>query len=314
MKLSKLLLSSTLAAALVLGFAGCSSDESGDSSIIKLDGRNATTYDDETGTTLVSNDGNTYRRGYKTVKGTNWKGALYVLSIDTTEQTGNGGVLGVTFDGYDKDGSNNMYVLGMRYREKKTQIYLSYFEGVSSEELESDNGTNSFGTAEYQLINGDTTAFKDLDDVKPDGNGKATITVLVYQNSENGKYNGKYGIAIYEGDKSKDFANVDVEKISLKKQDAALPEGKINLTMANTSSDKKAKLFTDYSDATKEDTLDSFGVMKNSKGEALTEGKAAEGKFGFYVNIYTKTESAASTLDGSWKCLDADLEDEIIEE
>lgn len=315
MKLSKLLLSSTLAAALVLGFAGCSSDESGDSSIIKLDGRNATTYDDETGTTLVSNNGNTYRRGYKTVKGTNWKGALYVLSIDTNEQKGSGGVLGVTFDGYDKDGSNNMYVLGMRYRDYKTQIYLSYFEGVSSEQLESNNVNNSFGTDEYQLINGGKdNSFQDLNDVKNDDNGKVTITVLVYQNSDDGKYNGKYGIAIYAGDKSEDFANVNVENISLKKNDAKLPDEKIALTMATVAT-TDGKLFTAYSNATKNDTLDSFGVMKNSKGEALAKGKAAEGKFGFYVNIYTKTESGEeSTLDGSWTSLDADLEDEIIEE
>lgn len=313
MKLSKLLLSSTLAAALVLGFAGCSSDESGDSSIIKLNGRNATTYDDEAGTTLVSNDGDTFRRGYKTVKGTNWKGALYVLSIDTTKQTGNGGVLGVTFDGYDKDGTNNMYVLGMRYRDE-TQIYLSYFEGVSSEQLESNNATSSFGTAEYQLINGGSnSAFQTLQDVEKDENGKVTITVLVYQNSENGKYNGKYGIAIYAGDKSEKFADVNVENISLQKPNATLPEGKINLTIATTAYDN-GELFKNYSDATATDTLESFGVMKNNKGEALAEGKAAEGKFGFYVNIYPKTKSESSTLDGSWKSLDADLEAEIIEE
>lgn len=314
MKLSKLLLSSTLAAALVLGFAGCSSDESGDSSIIKLDGRNATTYDDEAGTTLVSNNGDTFRRGYKTVKGTNWKGALYVLSIDTTEQTGSGGVLGVTFDGYDKDGTNNMYVLGMRYRENNTQIYLSYFEGVSSEQLESNNATTSFGTAEYQLINGGSGVFKDLTTVKKDEDGKVTITVLVYQNSENGNYNGKYGIAIYAGDKSEEFADVNVENISLKKNNATLPtDGRIVLTMATTTP-ANGKLFTDYSDATEHDTLESFGVMKNNKGETLAEGKAAEGKFGFYVNIYPKAGSASSTLDGSWKSLDADLEAEIIEE
>lgn len=314
MKLSKLLLSSTLAAALVLGFAGCSSDESGDSSIIKLDGRNATTYDDEAGTTLVSNNGDTFRRGYKTVKGTNWKGALYVLSIDTTEQTGSGGVLGVTFDGYEKDGTNNMYVLGMRYREDKTQIYLSYFEGVSSEQLESNNATSSFGTAEYQLINGGSdSAFQTLKDVKKDDNGKVTITVLVYQNSENSKYNGKYGIAIYAGDKSEEFADVNVENISLQKPNATLPKGKINLTIATTAYDN-GNLFKKYSDVTSTDTLESFGVMKNNKGETLAKGKAAEGKFGFYVNIYPKTNSASSTLDGSWKSLDADLEAEIIEE
>ena len=192
---------------MVFGFAGCASDESGDSSIIKLNGRNAELYDDDASSSIVNNTSKTtYRRGYKTVNGTNWKGAAYVMTIDTTDQKNNGGVLGVTFDGYDiknADGNkiNNMYVLGMRYYSNKTQIYLSYFEGVGDEQLESDQASSSFGTAEYQLINGGSSSpFYTLSDVTPDGNKKVTITVIVYQKTnENRKYQGKYGIAIYNG-------------------------------------------------------------------------------------------------------------------
>lgn len=72
---------------MVFGFAGCASDESGDSSIIKLNGRNAELYDDDASSSIVNNTSKTtYRRGYKTVDGTNWKGAAYVMTIDTTDQ------------------------------------------------------------------------------------------------------------------------------------------------------------------------------------------------------------------------------------
>lgn len=314
MKLSKVLLSSAVAAALVFGFAGCASDESGDSSIIKLNGRNAELYDDDASSSIVNNTSKTtYRRGYKTVNGTNWKGAAYVMTIDTTDQKNNGGVLGVTFDGYDiknADGNkiNNMYVLGMRYYSNKTQIYLSYFEGVGDEQLESDQASSSFGTAEYQLINGGSSSpFYTLSDVTPDENKKVTITVIVYQKTnENRKYQGKYGIAIYNGDITTN-GKIDVEKISF--GEAELPANTLNIPMATVAYGASGKLFTKYSNATNTDTLESFGVMKNSKGKELKADTAAEGKFGFYASIYPD-----SSLQGTWTCNDADLEAEPVEE
>lgn len=176
------------------------------------------------------------------------------------------------------------------------------------EQLESDQASSSFGTAEYQLINGGSSSpFYTLSGVTPDENKKVTITVIVYQKTnENRRYQGKYGIAIYNGDITTN-GKIDVEKISF--GEAELPANTLNIPMATVANGASAKLFTAYSNATSTDTLESFGVMKNSKGEELKADTAAEGKFGFYANIYTD-----SSLQGTWTCNDADLEAEPVEE
>lgn len=289
-------------------FTGCSEDEAGND-FIEISGRNATVSAENTATSG-------YYRGYKSLASTQWHGGAYVIKMNVANSkanrtsAGGGAVLGLTFDGSNyKNASgievNDFYLLGLRSNGKNAQIYLSRFEGVTNDELkEGSTSTSSFGT-EYEMINGGDTAFLDLTSVKP-VNNVITLSVIIYQNYDTtaGKYTGKYGIALYNGDVLTG-KNIRVQNIA--KGTAELPSGAISsIAMAKKAAVKNGKVLTSL-DKCSSDTLESFGTLTNAKGEVITEND--QGRFGFYGNIYS-----TGLLDGSFTCADYDLEAEVVEE
>lgn len=288
-------------------FTGCSEDEAGND-FIEISGRNATVSAENTATSG-------YYRGYKSLASTQWHGGAYVIKMNVADSkanrtsAGGGAVLGLTFDGSNYKNTagvevNDFYLLGLRSNGTNAQIYLSRFEGVTNDELkEGSTSTSSFGT-EYEMINGGNSAFLDLTSVKP-VNNVITLSVIIYQNYDTtaGKYTGKYGIALYNGDVLTG-KNIRVQNIA--KGTATLPLGAISIAMAKKAAATNGKVLTSLSNCSS-DTLESFGTLTNAKGEVITEND--QGRFGFYGNIYP-----TGLLDGSFTCADYDLEAEVVEE
>lgn len=288
-------------------FTGCSEDEAGND-FIEISGRNATVSAENTATSG-------YYRGYKSLASTQWHGGAYVIKMNVANSkanwtdAGGGAVLGLTFDGSNYKNTagievNDFYLLGLRSNGKNAQIYLSRFEGVTNDELkEGSISTSSFGT-EYEMINGGNTAFLDLTSVKP-VNNVITLSVIIYQNCDKttGKYTGKYGIALYNGDVLTG-KNIKVQNIA--KGTAKLPSDAITIDMAKKAFSTKGKVLTSLPKCSS-DTLESFGTLTDAKGVAITEND--QGRFGFYGNIYR-----TGLLDGSFTCADYDLEAEVVEE
>ena len=310
MKLSKKILALMGGVALLTStvvFTGCSEDEAGND-FIEISGRNATVSAENTATSG-------YYRGYKSLASTQWHGGAYVIKMNVANSkanrtsAGGGAVLGLTFDGSNYKNTsgievNDFYLLGLRSNGTNAQIYLSRFEGVTSDELkEGSTSTSSFGT-EYEMINGGNSAFFDLTSVKP-VNNVITLSVIIYQNYDTtaGKYTGKYGIALYNGDVLTG-KNIRVQNIA--KGTATLPSGAISITMAKKAAATKGKVLTSLPNCSS-DTLESFGTLTDAKGVAITEND--QGRFGFYGNIYP-----TGLLDGSFTCADYDLEAEVVEE
>ena len=310
MKLSKKILALMGGVALFTStvvFTGCSEDEAGND-FIEISGRNATVSAENTATSG-------YYRGYKSLASTQWHGGAYVIKMNVANSkanwtsAGGGAVLGLTFDGSNyKNASgievNDFYLLGLRSNGKNAQIYLSRFEGVTNDELkEGSTSTPSFGT-EYEMINGGDKTFFDLTSVKP-VNTVITLSVIIYQNYDTtaGKYTGKYGIALYNGDVLTG-KNIKVQNIA--KGTATLPSDAIPIDMAKKAVATKGKVLTSLPNCSS-DTLKSFGTLTNAKGVAITEND--QGRFGFYGNIYS-----TGLLDGSFTCADYDLEAEVVEE
>ena len=310
MKLSKKILALMGGVALLTStvvFTGCSEDEAGND-FIEISGRNATVSAENTATSG-------YYRGYKSLASTQWHGGAYVIKMNVADSkanrtsAGGGAVLGLTFDGSNYKNTagvevNDFYLLGLRSNGTNAQIYLSRFEGVTNDELkEGSTSTSSFGT-EYEMINGGNSAFLDLTSVKP-VNNVITLSVIIYQNYDTtaGKYTGKYGIALYNGDVLTG-KNIRVQNIA--KGTATLPSGAISIAMAKKAAATNGKVLTSLSNCSS-DTLESFGTLTNAKGEVITEND--QGRFGFYGNIYP-----TGLLDGSFTCADYDLEAEVVEE
>ena len=316
MKLSKKILALMGGVALLTStvvFTGCSEDEAGND-FIEISGRNATVSAENTATSG-------YYRGYKSLASTQWHGGAYVIKMNVAnskanwkKDAGGGAVLGLTFDGSNYKNTagievNDFYLLGLRSNGTNAQIYLSRFEGVTNDELkEGSTSTSSFGT-EYEMINGringEDSAFFDLTSVKP-VNNVITLSVIIYQNCDKttGKYTGKYGIALYNGDVLTG-KNIKVQNIA--KGTAELPSGAISsIAMAKKAAAKNGKVLTSL-DKCSSDTLESFGTLTDAKGVAITEND--QGRFGFYGNIYP-----TGLLDGSFTCADYDLEAEVVEE
>ncbi len=288
-------------------FTGCSEDEAGND-FIEISGRNATVSAENTATSG-------YYRGYKSLASTQWHGGAYVIKMNVANSkanrtsAGGGAVLGLTFDGSNYKNTagievNDFYLLGLRSNGTNAQIYLSRFEGVTNDELkEGSTSTSSFGT-EYEMINGGNSAFLDLTSVKP-VNNVITLSVIIYQNCDKttGKYTGKYGIALYNGDVLTG-KNIKVQNIA--KGTAELPSGAISIAMATKAATKNGKVLTSLSKCSS-DTLESFGTLTDANGKDITEND--QGRFGFYGNIYP-----TGLLDGSFTCADYDLEAEVVEE
>lgn len=132
MKLSKVLLSSAVAAALVFGFAGCKTDEDEDGIIAQIEKGGYTNDSDVE-----------YKRAYISTA-TKHLAADCEITIDTKKSTGKYTV-GYIFNQIGKGSDDKPYSfceVGVRYFEEKPQYFISYYTGVRGKK----GSVNDFST------------------------------------------------------------------------------------------------------------------------------------------------------------------------
>lgn len=237
MKLSKVLLSSAVAAALVFGFAGCA-DGSDDGNAI--DGENIEfTHGQATDTVSAEDsDGYNYYRGFKTTK-TNHFSSNALITIenpalsgttkysDGTPITSNAG-LGFVFGEYDssaeiteEDGNKSvkLYTFGIasvRYNvsTKKVQWYVSWVKETPETVFGYNNSSDftdylgtekvAYGT-ETTIVKGASSAWKDTSVQLTDGN--LVVKVAVTANDD-----GSYTVELQDADGTKIYDTATVSK------------------------------------------------------------------------------------------------------
>ena len=133
MKISnKFFFGALIAASIAL--VGCGNEAIGEDSIIKASGYTATID--------YTNDTDAMVRAVKPVKFEHTQ-SLCRITVDDVEAAKKS-VIGYVFDKHTKNNVSDMYVVGLRVNNGKVEYYLSFFDGVTSEQL-AENQT-SFGT------------------------------------------------------------------------------------------------------------------------------------------------------------------------
>ena len=220
MKLSKVLLSSAVAAALVFGFAGCADNED-EHNILYVKGDTAYVGDSSDGSVGYTNNSDVTYRGFRTLK-TKHTDAVAVFSLkgadteDTSERTG---VLGYVFDlSKDKKIKNtagesktvyDFTAVSLRKNGSKIQAYISRFEGVDPNNMDGGNNFkdvdgNELTTAgkligehnakETEYLKGSSGAYAVLEGVSKDDDGYYTVAVEVTADAS-----GVYSVKFYDG-------------------------------------------------------------------------------------------------------------------
>ncbi len=220
MKLSKVLLSSAVAAALVFGFAGCADDED-EHNILYVKGDTAYIGDSSDGSVGYTNDSDTTYRGFRTLK-TKHTDAVAIFSLkgaDTEDSDERTGVLGYVFDlNKDKKVKNSageektvydFTAVSLRKNGSKIQAYISRFEGVDPKNMDGGNNfkdvdgnelTSSGKTIgghnakETEYLKGSSGAYANLKDVSKDDEGYYTVAVEVTADAS-----GVYSVKFYDG-------------------------------------------------------------------------------------------------------------------
>lgn len=134
MKLSKVLLSSAVAAALVFGFVGCKADEDDPNNMISGSGKNYSI--------AYTNEDSKISRGYVPTAFAHAGAAVQIDFTELTKDTAKAGVMGLIFDlDTADDGSRSFDVIGVRASDENGGIdyYISRFTGVT------DIQDNNFG-------------------------------------------------------------------------------------------------------------------------------------------------------------------------
>ena len=135
MKLSKVLLSSAVAAALVFGFAGCKTNEDEDGIIEQIENGGYTNNTDVE-----------YKRAYVSTA-TKHLAADCEIAIDTKKSTGKY-TMGYIFNQIGKGTDDKPYsfcVVGVRYFEKKAEYFISYYTGVRGKKGSVNDFTTNAG-------------------------------------------------------------------------------------------------------------------------------------------------------------------------
>ncbi len=321
MKLSKLLLSSTLAAALVLGFAGCAGADDDEKAFSgkTVDFDNSYIFilpEDDSGTSLkiehaeseddkknnMSATANRlyYYRAFKPLAQKHY-GSTCVITIkpqtdgilfkDEPAQIGkaegpNEGVAGFVFDRTD-DQENNTYsflIAAVRYDNNRKQVgtYISKYEDA----LVKDNN--------FTMLGNFTGA---------DGKTEAEEDVIV-----NSKTTGSTdcGSTAYYGFKTTDFAiNEKGEVVVVVKVEQNEESGAYTVSYYKTLDDSK--------DTTVEPVA-KFDIAADKKVLGTGEQKYEQGKMAMYANIYPGQHFYADFAFKDTVGNDIPFEDEIIEE
>lgn len=319
MKLSKILLSSVVAAAMAFGMLGCAMNED-EHEIITVKG--------DTASINYTNTSDITYRGFRTLR-TKHTDAVAVVTIDTkntiestdkTNFSGKSGVFGFVIDldtqkfkgeGGAKKQTYDFTSVTVRWvaptgsdTKGKLQTYISRFEGVDPTKMDGGNnfkdidGTEfpSDGTAttnggkETAYLKGNSTAYATLDGVEPDSNGLIKVAIEVKEVlNDNKKPTGKYTVTYYKGNAS----------ITEKKEahDENIKTGQIGSGAIPLS-------FTDKGGSA---TVDG-GTVTIDASWASDLSKIQQTEMGFYAGVYPK-----ATLTGSIRLPYILNEDEVIE-
>lgn len=309
MKLSKLLLSSTLAAALVLGFAGCAGADDDEKAFSgnTVDFDNSYIFENETNKTDIQHadaeddtkkgyktnvNKEYYYRAFKPLKHKHY-GSTCVITIKPqtdgnlyNESNSLNGVAGFVFDRTD-DKENNTYsflIAAVRYDNNRKQVgtYISKYEDA----LVKDNN--------FTMVGNFTGA---------DGKTKAEEDEIV-----NSKTTGSTdcGSTAYYGFKTTDFAiNEKGEVVVVVKVEQNEESGAYTVSYYKTLDDSK--------DTTVEPVA-KFDIAADKKVLGTGEKKYEQGKMAMYANIYPGQHFYADFAFKDTVGNDIPFEDEIIEE
>lgn len=270
MKLSKVLLSSAVAAALVFGFAGCKTDEDDPNNMIAGSGKNYSI--------AYTNEDSKISRGYVPTSFAHAGAAVQIDFTDLTTDTAKSGVMGLIFDlDSDKDGKRSFDVIGVRASDNKggVEYYISRFTGVTDIQDENFGAYEGGPATEIEYV----PAFKSTKGLNSDG--KTTVYAYAIQKkvTEDGK--DSKGLA-YK-------ANEFVYKVYL-------------LTNKIAKLDSQGNLINDNGQAVVLDDSDCLATIATGY-KSLTQKKLS-----VYANVYptaaNKAENVKSsgcgTLTGKW--------------
>lgn len=219
MKLSKVLMTVAAAAALV-GFAGCATDE---------DKHDMITVKGDTAYIEATNDTNDTWRGFKTLKTKHTDAdALFTINPDDlSEVVGRAGVIGFVFDlnetknvvntNGDKKKVYDFTAVSFRLSGGQPQAYISRFEGVDADNMDgkdnfkdidgevlSPTGTiiGGHNAKETEVLKGSSTtsstAYANLALTKVEGAYKCYVDVKANDN-------GTYTVTFYDGNVAANF-------------------------------------------------------------------------------------------------------------
>lgn len=222
MKLSKVLLSSAVAAALVFGFAGCKADDSENAfSGKKVDFNNAyvTVADDgtvknakETDKNAIENKEEYYYRAFNKLAQKHY-GSTCVITLTPQSATKYDGVAGFVFDMTENDDKTyNFLIASVRYdpSTKKLGTYISKFTKALIKDNNFSKASNftdingnklstsatSTGALEKELVKGADGStyynFKETDFAIDATTGNLVVVVKVTQDESTGDYNVSY--------------------------------------------------------------------------------------------------------------------------
>lgn len=277
MKLSKVLFSSAVAAALVFGFAGCADGSDDPNEMIT--GRNSEYFID-----YVNEDTNNVSRGYHDTA-YNHCGAAIKITFEKPAADPNG-VMGFMFDLKDKDGIRSFNVVGLRTMGKKDGKLNAYVSGYKNV---TDIQANNFGAP--------STGY--------DGNGAKEIVYVKLSSEKNvqGIYDENsdsvsttiYACLVKATESGKDSKNVTYEKGSFVYKVYALNKDIKKLGTNGEPFDKDGKL-VDLSEATE------LAIIKTDYQ------KYEQAKLAVYANVYK-----GKALAGSWKYC-GDFKETVIDE
>lgn len=217
MKLSKILFSSAVLAALVFGFASCKEDED-EHDLLEVSGSTASVD--------YTNETTTMQRGFVSTR-TNHRAAVAVFTIDTKASTKDAGNLGFLFDVVKTTASDHKtandgvtvdtYSFGnvtVNYNGTNLRTYVSLFKGVATKDAngnslldDSSNFKGADGKVASASGNGVTSAketeclktWTSLSGIKADSNGLLKVAVVVTPVAPTSDdANGSYSVNFYD--------------------------------------------------------------------------------------------------------------------
>lgn len=311
MKLSKLILT-TLAAAAVIGFAGCKGDDEDQHDILNISGDTASVC-------YTNTSGITYR-GFRTLK-TKHTDAVAVFTLGNAEQTyePRTGVFGFVFDlqkdkEYKDNNGNkktvyNFTAVSLRKNGNDVQCYVSRFEGVDPLQMDGGNNFKDVTGAELstegnqigpegnkktaketEILKGSSGAYAKIN--PPTGgwssfNGGAQVAVEVKANND-----GTYTVKFYDSNA--------VSKIKYK-DEVINEEGNGQTVTIKTGQIEAGATPLEFAG-------DTNGSSLTVPASWATSGESNQQKMGFYAAVYP-----GKTLVGSLRLPYILNEDEVVE-